>query len=343
MKLKELIEKQAPLLTAVEIDELYSLMKKLFNGIKSYAATNREIVENIKHDNLKCPKCDSKNVVKNGTKNKTQRYKCNDCNKTFTVTSNNLTYHCKLTYEQIVSLLECMINKMSVPKTSNYCNIHKRTVYEFRIKVIEVLGNLNSSDILCGVVETDEKYLRVSLKGTGKASMPRESRKSGHQNLTRGISKEQACLLTVIDDKGNIFLKVVGVGKVTKKQLRENLDGRIKEGSILITDSEKAYIEYAKENKLNLKQIPSGKHKTKDGYDISRVNSLHNEIETWIRSFNGISTNHLQGYINWFRYQKLLIALVKMLKEHKKEMYEFILSQDSALTRKSVYGNLTFK
>ncbi len=65
--------------------------------------------------------------------------------------------------------------------------------------------------------------------------------------------------------------------------------------------SASAYQDFCKENNLVLNAIPSGFHS--DGiYNISEINSIHSQLETWLKKFRGFSTRHLQEYLNWFIY-----------------------------------------
>lgn len=47
--------------------------------------------------------------------------------------------------------------------------------------------------------------------------------------------------------------------------------------------------------------IPSVFHN--DGmFNISEINGRHSQLETWLSKFRGVSTRHLQEYLDWFVY-----------------------------------------
>lgn len=48
---------------------------------------------------------------------------------------------------------------------------------------------------------------------------------------------------------------------------------------MLVTDSKSAYIKFAKNHNLTLKQIPPGIHTTKDGYHLGELNSLMSKLD----------------------------------------------------------------
>lgn len=60
--------------------------------------------------------------------------------------------------------------------------------------------------------------------------MPRNPRKRGkgkHDKKKRGISKEQICIETSIDRKGNILMVAVCNGRITTNQIVNFFDNKI--------------------------------------------------------------------------------------------------------------------
>lgn len=147
--------------------------------------------------------------------------------------------------------------------------------------------------------------------------MPITSRKSGVDDLTPGISKEQVCVIIAIDSSDRIIAKVAGNGPVTTEMIEKTLGGRIKMGSILVTDSKQGYRKFAKNNKLKLKQIPAKKHIFNNKYNIAELNELMSELEIYLQNFKGISTRHLQQYINLFVYRKHLKYTIEYIMQSK--------------------------
>lgn len=166
--------------------------------------------------------------------------------------------------------------------------------------------------------------------------MPRESRHSGSQNLTSGISDEQVCIIIAIDSNDNMVIKVAGSGPATTKMIEDVLSNKIKQGSILVTDSKSSYVRFAEKHNLILKQVPSKYHKTKDGYHLGEVNSLMSELELFIQNFRGLSTRHLQQYLDLFKYRKILRYTVEYLKQKKKTYDKVLLIQTKGLTKRQV-------
>jgi len=131
--------------------------------------------------------------------------------------------------------------------------------------------------------------------------MPRESRKRGKQVKKRGISNEQVCIGTGIDNDGRIIMEMVCNGRIIGEKPEKLYDGRLCAGTIIITDSLSSYESLSEKLKLRHKQIPTGKHMD-GGFSLSCVNSLHSRFKTWMRRFNGVSTKHLANYLVWFKW-----------------------------------------
>ena len=70
--------------------------------------------------------------------------------------------------------------------------------------------------------------------------------------------------------------------------------------------AEEIYIVVSKENDINLEQIKSGTYVNNNGYSLGNINSLHSELPTFLSHFKGVSTKHLQHYLDWFCFQKLI-------------------------------------
>ena len=228
-----------------------------------------------------------------------------------------------------------MLDGKNLEDTSKDTKISIREVYNIRIKIMNTLKIFREKTILSGIIEMYEKYISLSFKGTRKDKMPRESKKSSHDNTASGISKEDVCILGAIDENDNLLLIVSGLASAGIKDLKNGYDGLIKEGSTIITDEKKSYIKFAKDNKLNLKQIKSGNHSTKDGYNINTLNQVFSELDKYIANFNGLSTRHLQQYLDFFVYRKHLKYTVEYL-EKNIHFYKYILSNNNTLINNKI-------
>lgn len=212
----------------------------------------------------------------------------------------------------------------------------KTQIYYLEIKLFRALDTIYNRDKLKGIVQADEKYFRISFKGTKHEKMPREARHSGTQNLKVGINKELACVVVAIDENDNIVIEVVGNGPASTEMIEKGLGGKIEKESILVTDSKNSYVKFAQKNGLILKQIPDGKYNVEEIYNLSEVNELILELENYITYIKkGVSTKHLQQHCNFVKYKKILKYTIEYLERNEK-MYKDAIILCSNLTNRNI-------
>ncbi|MDD2164319.1 transposase [Glaesserella parasuis] len=133
----------------------------------------------------KCHFCYSSDIHKHGIRNNIQRYKCNACNKTFTLKKklnpisiwNDYSIG-KQTYQQLAVKYHCSVRTIQryidkVPKTSlkpplnRYLNIIMDTTFFGRYFGVLVLMDLNSNNVISHYFVRTEKdiYYKLALNG----------------------------------------------------------------------------------------------------------------------------------------------------------------------------------
>lgn len=321
-----------------EIEKIIEFLQNLLGATLSDKSTISKLVyrENTNHC---CPYCKSENNVKNGhSKKGTQRYKCKDCNRRFCDTTNTMSANSKLTYENWLDFFKCMIDKTSIRKTAAKLGLNKNTVFSMRHKVLNALANFRKNTKLSGNIQNDEKYESINLKGTKKENMPRASKpRKSHGGSKRGISNHQICIASAIDEYDNIYLEIVGNGPITSKMVEKAFKDRIEPNSIMITDCKSSYEKFALDNKIKLEQVKSGTFKNSNGYTLSEINGLHSNLDLFLKCFVGVSTKHLQGYLDWFVYQKYLTYAVDILKQAQVLM-NYALCNNSFIKISDIYS-----
>lgn len=323
-------------------EEINEVIEKLTNAleiVKHRKNTNSKFVDKEKN-NIECPRCHSLVIVKNGhDKNKVQTYKCNDCNKKFNSCTNTLVAHTKLTYDQLVIFFECINDKLSIKKTSAKMKVNKNTVFLLRHKVLDCLAEIRKTINLKDEIEADEIYESINMKGTKPKDMPRTSKhRSSKGGSKRGISNHQVCIASAIDTYDNCFLEIVGTGPITSDQVKVAFQNKIENVSCLITDCKSSYEKFAHENQTKLEQIKSGTYVNCNGYSLGNINSLHSEWSTFISNFRGVSTKHLQHYLDWFSFQKLINYTIEILKQPMEIMKRTTI-KSSTINSKNIYNN----
>ena len=196
-----------------------------------------------------------------------------------------------------------------------------------RHKILNALELFLETTRISGKAQADEKIFKINLKGTKKEKMPRMSKKRTSSG-TAGISKHDICALSVLDDNDNLIFKIGGLSRVSNKMLDDTLTGRITADTELTTDSASAYQKFCRDNNLIHIAIPSGNHADKNGNNLAEINGVHSQLEIWLTKFHGVSTRHLQSYLDWFSY----VFMMKKRFENNKlelEMYKNIITANN--------------
>lgn len=322
-----------------EIAEVIGKLTEALDVVKTRKNTNARFINKIKR-NKKCPYCQSSNIIKNGhDKNKVQTYRCKDCKRKFNDCSATLAAHIKLTYEQLAIFFDCMNDKLSIRKTAVKMDVNQNTVFLLRHKVLDCISEIRKNTKLKGKVEADETYESINLKGTKKEKMPRFSKpRSTKGGSKRGISNHQVCIASAIDEVDNCFLEIVGTGPITSDQVKSVFKEKIDRVTLLVTDCKTSYEKFSKENKINLEQVKSGTYVNSNGFNLANINSLHSEWSTFLSHFKGVSTKHLQHYLDWFCFQKIINYTTQILNQPLTMMKKSVVNKCN-VTSANIYDN----
>ena len=281
-----------------------------------------------------CPVCGSTHVVKNGSKNGTQRYLCRDCGKCFGDTENTILKSTKKNIDVWRLYIKCMIEKKSIRKCAEICGITIHTSFLWRHKILDALQNMMSEVRLNGVVEADETFTAVSYKGQ-KNKIPRESHKRGTKAEKRGLSEEKVCIPCGINMNGLSIAKISNLGKPTWKDLQSVLGGKVDKGSILVTDSFRGYHKLTADMDVTHIRIPRKKH-TNGAFNIQLLNNYHSQLKEMINiHFNGVSTKYLNNYLVYHN----MVNFSKGDDRFKEDvMFKYTMTIKCKRTRKEVFN-----
>lgn len=323
-----------------QIIELIKELKQTLEIVKYSKKTNSKVAA-FKKNTLVCPRCNSLAIVKNGhTKTKVQTYKCNDCGKRFNDLTNTVFSGTHLNYEQIEIFIQCFNNKLSLRKTAKKMGTDKNTVFLLRHKLLDSLKKIRDNTILSDEVEADEFYRSINLKGTKPDKMPRFSkpRTSNNSSSTRGISSHKVCIASATDSNDNMFMEIVGTGPITSKMVEKSLTPKLKNIKKVITDCKSSYEKEAKDNHWNLIQVKSNCYVDENGNSLANVNSLQSGLSTFLSIFRGVSTKHLQGYLDWYIFDKYLNYSIE-INNHEDIILTNLMNMSTNITATNMYNN----
>ncbi|MFL1707540.1 IS1595 family transposase [Campylobacter sp. MOP7] len=258
---------------------------------------------NIKKEVSCCPHCQSAHFVKNGTSRGTKRFLCKDCGKSFTTTTNTIFFNAKKDILIWQKYIHCMIEKYSLRKTAEICDISLPTAFAWRHKILDALQKMQDEVKLDGIVEADETFMPISFKGHHKNfNLPRLAKHRGEPATRRGLSKEQVCVSCGVNLNGLSISKISNLGKPKLQDIEKVLINKIQNDSILVTDSFRAYLKLAKDLNLSHIRIPRNHYKV-GTFNIQTINSYHSRLKSMlIYNFKGVSTKYLNNYLVYHNF-----------------------------------------
>ena len=323
-------------LCADELTILKSLLDKNINTVISAKDSNHKIIQRERKLST-CRICGSKHIVKNGTRigSNRQKYLCKDCNKSFSDTTNTIVFHSRKSYDIWEHYISCLLKNMTLTDIAHVIGISVTTAFTWRHKITKSLSKFNNEVKLSESIEMDAIYFPINLKGIKRNNMPRYSKKRT-SSAFRGISHHKVCVMTANDCFDNMLFEISGLGPETTEMLME-LKNRFKEGSSLTTDSKRTFDKFATELNMKHNYIPSGFHKSDSGHTLAALNGLHSELKTWLKRFRGVSTKHLQGYLDLFRYLKHLKYKVEY-EQRVNETYCYSIPNNNTILIEDIYN-----
>lgn len=296
-----------------------------------------------------CVYCGSASIKRHGeTSAGNQRYYCKDCEKSFTENHGSALRYTHIDKDTWLVILRGFVNHLSIPTIAKDTDLSKSTVWLCRQKVCNAIKEMYGySDLFNGVAQADEYHCRAAFKGKRDAEffiytlrrMPRHHRnrqqkiewleKAGlydrlqreepeyleelldnEEKMKRGISNEQICILTLIDENNTLYLEPVSVGRLEKAMAKAKLKQKFTgDNNVLVTDEHNAYskIMYGtgvKHEVVNSKVYRKGK------YTLAKVNSVHSALASYM--------SPLEGKVYTTKYLDLNLMLFWWLFKYKR-------------------------
>lgn len=283
-------------------DEIYIIA----NYINSYKFDGDDIGDIVKRENspLACPYCKSKNFKKNGhTKKEKQKYKCNNCKKSFSNTTKTLTDYSKFNFKKWIKFIYLELNHSTIKVIANELSLSYPTIYSWRIKLYKAVENFKKTIVLSGIVEIDGYFVATNFKGQ-KKNLPRASLKRG-SHRSKGV-EHKVCFMSGVDENDNMFFEITGLGEETIEMM-DKIEDKIKNTKILVCDCKGAFVNWAEKHKnVKVEYVKSGTYVNLNNYNLNTINQLHSELSDYLSIRKGISTKHLQEYLDMFLFQKYL-------------------------------------
>jgi len=182
-------------------------------------------------------------------------------------------------------------------------------------------------------------YIALNFKGTKPLNMPRLSKPRGKGSEYRGISHRKVCIISAVDEYDNMFFDMLGLGSETTEMI-DKCHGYFeideKKENYLVSDMKQIFNNLVKHTNKYHDEIKSGTYKSIKGNTLSDINQLHGEIRDKLKRYKGVSTRHLQGYLDFFSFTKKLKYQIENTNDKKQRCLVSAMKQAYQINRAKI-------
>ena len=303
-----------------------------------YDAKHRDVSkEEIKLINsiriLSCPHCGSTDFIRYGYyRNKTVRYYCNDCHKSFSSLTNTVFEDKKIPISEWIEYLLHLFEFHSLTSSARDNRNAYSTGRYWLYKVFSILKYYQDNIILSGEIVMDEMFFtliesRKELKEDGKEY--------------RGISRNKLCVAAAKDDSGHVVLICENTSKPSSSSTWKALGKHIEQKSKLIHDGEHSHSVLIEG--LSLSSIVYDTKTTRDLKDkdnpLDPINEIHSLAKRFMKAHGGYNRDNLQDWMNlisfllnkpYDRYEKVDLFINMALNSPRRVKYRDVMSKKSS-------------
>lgn len=315
-------------LTPEEQKQLYhQLSRNISNTETTPTQSNKHPVSKENSKVYCCIKCGSANYKKNGyTSTSMQRYRCKDCNSSWSENYGDSLRYTHLSEDTWKEMLRGFVEELSISKIAKNCDLSTKTVWLAKTKVNQALMTLYGyTEMFNGQTQADEYYTRAAFKGKRDPEffiytlrrMPRhhytyyekiewlenaglydklqreepeflQELLSDEPKMKRGISNEQICILTLVDQNGKLYLEPVSVGRLEKAMAKAKLKPKFTpdKSNVFVTDDHNAYNRVLYGTGAKHEVVSASRH-TNGKYNLATVNSVHSALSRYMDPKSG--------------------------------------------------------
>jgi len=286
-KLKAMVEK-------LTFAQRQSLKEKLL--AEDAAAASVKVIE-VQAKPVCCPHCGSADMVRNGSADGLQRYKCRYCRRTFNALTGTPLAHLRQKAKWLAQA-EVLRDGATITQASKRLSVARSTAFRWRHRFL-ALPKTVQAQALVGIAEADETFFLHSRKG--QRHLDRKPRRRGGAAAKRGLSKEQVPVLIARDRSGATANSVLAADG--KANLVAALKPLLPSDTILCTDGSSVLAAAVREIGVTHRpvNVSAGRRVIAGVYHIQNVNAYDSRLKNWIRRFHGVATRYLDSYLGWFR------------------------------------------
>jgi transposase-like protein len=272
--------------------------QRLLQTLLPHKAKSLEVIKQLEEGyKPSCPSCHSNRYYRWGTQSGFHRYRCRDCQRTYTILSN--TPFSRLRHkEQWLTYSSALIQGLTVRASARRCGVHKNTSFRWRHRFLKYPSLIKASR-LQGIVEADETFFPYSCKGQRHLNRP--ARKRGKAIHRRGTSQDQVPVLVIRDRSGATTDFKLSADQAD--QIAPCMGPLLAKDAILCTDGSQVFKAVARKLAITHRPVnlAAGIRVIANVYHVQNVNAYDSRLKQWMARFHGVATKYLENYLGWRR------------------------------------------
>ena len=223
-----------------------------------------------------CPSCRGKKYIKFGSYNGIQRYKCKDCRKTFSNTTNSLWSYSKKDINIWIEFVELMIQKKSLRFCAKKLKISITTAFYWRHKILHGLKLDSVPNKLEGNVHINKTIVIENFKGC--------------RNIPT-IRRSNIWIVAAKGDEDSMLVMPTFRDCWNWNTFDEKIYSKIQKGSYIVAYNDRY---------IGVKAKAHNKKIVKEVKKDDRVGYIMANIMEWFAPFKGIATKYLEEYLSFY-------------------------------------------
>lgn len=280
-----------PQLTHHQRQQLASCLQVLMDRSQASA-----IIEAHTCDGRACPHCASSRLVKNGSANGLQRFKCRQCTRTFNALSGTPLARLHLRAKWM-GQAQALSEGLSLNQVVQRLGVAQSTAFRWRHRFLACPKNLQPRQLL-GIAEADESYFLASCKGQRR--LLRKARRRGGKALAGCRGSEYTPVLMARDRAGATANLILHTNKAASVQAA--LQPLLPPDTILCTDGSITLASAARALGVQHQAVNVSRgQRVRGPWHVQNVNAYVSRLRGWMQRFKGVATKYLDAYLGWFR------------------------------------------
>ena len=243
-----------------------------------------------------CPHCSSSLLVKNGSANGLQRFKCRQCARTFNALTGTPLARLHLR-DKWMGQAQVLSEGLSLNQVALRLGVAQSTAFRWRHRFLACPSHQQAQQLV-GIAEADESYFLVSCKG--QRGLLRRPRRRGGKALAGCKGSEYTPVLMARDRAGATANLILQTSKAVSVQAA--LKPLLPPDTILCTDGSVTLASAARALGVQHRAVNVSRgQRVKGPWHVQNVNAYVSRLRAWMQRFKGVATKYLDSYLGWFR------------------------------------------